>query len=229
MNIIEQFERNIGAINLSEQEILSKKKVLIAGCGGLGGYAAEYLTRIGVGHIGLLDADIFSLSNLNRQLLSLMGNIGYCKAEEAKKRLLDIRSDISVNIYNVYLNEENSPDILRNYDVIIDAFDNFKSRLILEKTAAVLGIPLVFGAVQEWSAQVSVIYPGDFLLSRLCPEKEDNASPSVLSFTPALCAAIEAAEAVKILLDKDDILRKKLLIADLKYASFDIIDLSDNN
>ena len=224
----EPFTRNIGAISPLEQEQLLQKKVLIAGCGGLGGYAAEYLARLGIGHIGLLDGDIFTPSNLNRQLLSLIENIGQSKAEETKSRLLKIRSDIAVNVFNLYLNEENAKDILKGHDIIIDAFDNFKSRLILEKNACALGIPMIFGAVEEWSAQVSVIYPGDFLLSKLYKEEEGDVSPSVLSFTPALCAAIEAAEAIKVLLKKDNVLRRKLLIADLKYGSFDILDLDDN-
>ena len=221
----ERYERNIGAITQTEQDLLAKKRVLIAGCGGLGAYAAEALARIGLGYLTLIDGDVFVPSNLNRQLNSLESNLGKSKALEAKKRLGQVRTDLSVEAIQIFLNEENASDLLKGHDLIIDALDNVKSRLLIEKTASGLGIPLVHGAVEGWNLQVSVIFPGDLTLSMLYPEDYEPPRPSILPFAPAVCANIQAAEAVKVMLNKDCILRKKLLVIDMRDNSFEIIEL----
>ena len=220
-----RYERNIGTITEAEQEILCKSSVIIAGCGGLGGYAAEFLSRLGIGKISLVDGDVFNVANLNRQLNSLEENIGAFKAEETKNRLLRINSSLSVFAHNEYLSEENAEEILKNHDIIIDALDNVNSRLLLEKWAAFLGIPLVHGAVKEWYVQVSVIYPGDNSLSLLYKGRGEE-SVSIPSFTPAFCASIQVSQAVKVLLKKDNIYRNKLFTANLLDGSFDIISLN---
>ena len=235
MGIEERFERNIGALTREEQELLSSKKAAIIGCGGLGCYSAEFLARLGIGHLTLVDGDVFSASNLNRQLNALETSLGKSKASIAKERLSLINPGLSVKTAETFLTDENAQEILKGHDVIIDALDNVKTRLLIEKTASKLGIPLIHGAVEEWSAQVCTVFPGDFTLSMLYPEGasgpvQDNTNPkpvkiSVLAFTPAFCASIQAAEAVKVLLGKENILRKKLLTASLKENTFDIIDL----
>jgi len=99
----DRYERNIGAITQAEQETLLTKRAAITGCGGLGCYAAEFLARIGVGHITIIDGDIFSGSNLNRQLNARETNLGKSKASETKKRLLEIRGDLSFDAVDVFL------------------------------------------------------------------------------------------------------------------------------
>jgi molybdopterin/thiamine biosynthesis adenylyltransferase len=221
----DRYTRNIGALTETEQELLLTKRAAIAGCGGLGCYAVENLARIGLGHLTLIDGDTFAPQNLNRQLYSLETNIGKSKAAEAKKRLGEVRADLSVQVFDVFLNEENAAELLKGHDVIIDALDNVKTRLLLEKAANELRIPLVHGAVEQWSAQVCVVYPGDFTLSSLYEANREFERPSVLSFAPAFCATLQAAEAVKVKLNKESVLRKKLFTADLKNCTFDIVEL----
>jgi molybdopterin/thiamine biosynthesis adenylyltransferase len=219
------FERNIGSITRAEQELLLAKKAAVVGCGGLGCYSAEFLARLGIGHLTLIDGDTFAASNLNRQLYSLETNLGGKKAQAAKERLLQVRAGLSVNALDTTLNNENAIDLLKGHDVIIDALDNVKTRLIIEKAADSLGIPLIHGAVEEWNAQVCTVYPGDFTLSMLYSSDREFGKPSVLSFTPAFCASLQAAEAVKVLLYRGNTLRKKLLTASLRENTFDIIEL----
>jgi len=221
----DRYERNIGALTQEEQELLSTKRAAIIGCGGLGCYSAEFLTRLGLGHLTLIDGDTFVESNLNRQLNSMAINLGMNKALETKRVLLMVRMDLSLKAIAAFLDNDNAVELLKGHDVIVDALDNVKTRLIAEKAANTLGIPLVHGAVKEWGAQVCTVFPGDFTLSMLYQTDSEFEKPSVLSFTPAFCASIQAAEAVKVLLGKKDILRKKFLTADLKNNTFDIIDL----
>jgi molybdopterin/thiamine biosynthesis adenylyltransferase len=221
----DRYERNIGALTREEQELLNTKRAAIIGCGGLGCYSAEFLTRLGLGHLTLIDGDTFAESNLNRQLNSMAINIGMNKALETKRVLLMVRIDLSIKAIDTFLDDKNALELLKGHDVIIDALDNVKTRLIVEKAANTLGIPLVHGAVKEWSAQVCTVFPGDFTLSLLYQSDSEFDKPSVLSFTPAFCASIQASEAAKILLGRKDILRKKFLTADLRDNTFDIIDL----
>ena len=221
----ERYERNIGAITQAEQELLLTKKAAVVGCGGLGGYIIEFLPRIGLGHLTLIDGDVFAASNLNRQLISLETNLGKNKTAEAKKRAKEIRSDLSIEVFDSFLDDKNAREILKGHDVIIDALDNIKTRLLIEKTADALGVPLVHGAVEAWRAQISTVFPGDFTLSLLYPANREFEKPSVLPFAPALCASLQVSETVKVLLNKENILRKKLLTVDMKNCSFDIIDL----
>ena len=221
----ERYERNIGAITQAEQELLKIKRVAIIGCGGLGCYIAELLARLGLGHLTLVDGDVYAASNLNRQLYSLETNLGINKTSETRERLLKIRSDLSIKTFDIILNEENSRTILKDHDLIIDALDNVKTRLLVEKIANELGTVLVHGAVKEWFAQISTVFPGDFTLSTLYQSDLELERPSVLAFTPAFCATIQVSEALKVLLNKDNLLRRKLFFADLRNGSFEIIDL----
>ena len=204
---------------------MQAKRAVVIGCGGLGGYIAEFLVRLGLGHLTLIDGDVFAASNLNRQLNSLETNLGKSKVSETAKRLLQVRADLSVEAVDAFLTAENAGGLLKGHDVILDALDNVKTRLLVEKTADALGIPLVHGAVKEWSAQVAVVFPGDFTLSTLYATDGEFERPSVLSFTPAFCASLQAAEAVKVLLGRGNVLRKKLLSVDLLNNSYELIEL----
>jgi len=200
---------------------LSQKRVFVAGCGGLGGYAVEMLSRAGVLHISVADGDVFSRSNLNRQLLCTEATIGASKAACAAVRAGEINPAVQVRVHPAYINEENAEGLLRDHDAVIDALDNVPSRLLLERCAETLDIPLIHGAVREWFAQIAVIMPGDRILAKLYGEAA-AATPSVPPFTPALCAALQVSETIKLLCGRDSPAKRRLLI-------FDLLDYSVNN
>lgn len=222
-----RYERNLGAITREEQALLQRKRVCIVGCGGLGGYLAEYLARIGVGSLTVIDGDRFDRTNLNRQLLATEDNMGLSKAAEAQKRIGRIRSDLAVTAVEQFLTDENAAALLAGHDLVLDALDNIPHRLMLQRTCADLGIPLVHGAVEGWFGQVTTIFPGDNSLSRLYPGCSEETAPerfsSTLSFAPACIASVQAAEAVKVLLGKEPSLRGKVLFADLLQNRFDVM------
>ena len=221
----ERYTRNIPAISVQEQSILHKKKVLVAGCGGLGGNIIENLLRLGIGEITAVDGDSFQSSNLNRQLLSSETAIGTSKAVAAQMRAAQVNSGIVLHAKEVYLDENNADELLKGQDLVIDALDNIHSRLILEDACAKAGIPLIHGAICGWQAQISTVLPGSNILHELyagCPEATDK---STLAFTPALCAAVQVSEALKLLCGHSGDLENKLAVIDLRYMDWNIISL----
>ena len=212
--IEERYAKTLGALTEDEITALHTRRVCVVGCGGLGGYAAEMLARTGVLNISVIDGDIFSQSNLNRQLLCTGETIGALKADCTARRVREINPAVTVRAHTVFLNEENAAELLRDHDAIIDALDNVPSRLLLEQYAETLNIPLIHGAVREWFAQIAVIMPGDRILGKLY-NTSTPPSPSVPPFTPALCAALQVSETIKLLCGRESPARGKLLFFDL--------------
>lgn len=219
----ERYSRNIPAISAEEQAVLSRKRVLVAGCGGLGGYLIEYLARMGVGEITAVDGDVFELSNLNRQLLSAQALLGTSKARAARERVRAVNPAVTVRAVEAFLDGENSDALVQGKDLVLDALDNIPVRLVLEDACARQGVTIVHGAIQGWSAQVAVVPPGSGALRRLYGRAATPAEKTSLPFTPAFCAAIQAAEAVKLLCGRAPALEERLLLADLLRMDWDLL------
>lgn len=225
---MQRYARNMKTLSPEENNSLKDFKACVVGCGGLGGYIIEELGRIGIGSITAVDGDVFEESNLNRQLLSSVENLGNSKAEAAVVRMRKVNPLIKVNPVCKRLDTENGPDIIAGHDIILDALDNIESRLTLESLAERAGIPLVHGAIAGWFGQVTTILPGDRTLSLLYPADESRGIEKELgnpSFTPALVASIQVAEAIKLLINRGEALRRKLLIINLLEQEYEVIEL----
>lgn len=225
---MERYIRNEKMLNPAENKRLRTFRIAVVGCGGLGGYLIEMLARLGIGHLTLIDGDVFEPSNLNRQLLSTPENMGEPKAREAKRRVKEINPEINTEAIYEFLTKENADRILSGHDLICDALDNVKSRRIVEKAAETLNTPLVFGAIAGWYAQVCTIMPGDRMMEKLYPEDVNKGAESHLgnpSFTPALAASIQVAEAIKVLLNKGTLLRGKILSINLLDHEYQVIEI----
>ena len=197
-----RYERNIPALSEAECRSLQDKRVLVVGCGGLGGHLIDMLTRIGVGSLRVVDGDVFEPSNLNRQLLSEVPLLGVSKAKAAAARISRVNPDVELEAIDAFLTEANAGRLLSGCDAVLDGLDNIESRRILAKECARAGIPYVYGAVSGWVAQAAVSMPGDGLVETLYPEGAVLKNKSVLSFTPALCASMQVALCVKLLLGR---------------------------
>ena len=197
-----RYERNIPALSEAECRSLQDKRVLVVGCGGLGGHLIDMLTRIGVGSLRVVDGDVFEPSNLNRQLLSEVPLLGVSKAKAAAARISRVNPDVELEAIDAFLTEANAGRLLSGCDAVLDGLDNIESRRILAKECARAGIPYVYGAVSGWVAQAAVSMPGDGLVEKLYPEGAVLKNKSVLSFTPALCASMQVALCVKLLLGR---------------------------
>ena len=194
-----RYQRNIPALTAEECAILRQKRVLVVGCGGLGGHILDQLARIGIGAVRMVDGDVFEASNLNRQLLSRMSLLGCSKAKAAAEHLRQVNPDVSVEAVEAFMNGGNAPDLIAGCDVVMDALDNIPSRRILAAACERAGIPYIYGAIQGWVAQAAVSMPGEDLIGKLFPEEVEIRDKSVLSFTPALCASMQASLCVKLL------------------------------
>lgn len=208
--------RNIPAITEKEQERLQAARVFIAGCGGIGGYCLEFLARLGVGSLTAADGDCFEPSNLNRQLLATADTLGKNKAEAAAERVRKICPETEIRALPMMLGRENAEELLGNAELAIDALDNAESRLILAGACRKMGIPLIHGAVQGWRAQIAVCLPCSRILEQLYGDAAPAEDKSCLSFTPALCAALECAEAVKLLCGRETQAESRLITVDLE-------------
>lgn len=160
MDMYQRYSRNLPALSRQEQELLHKKRVLVAGCGGLGGYITENLLRLGIGHITAVDGDSLDVSNLNRQLLATEATIGKSKAEAAKERAALVNPSVEFMAIGKYITTENAADTIAGHNIVIDALDSVSARLLLEDACAQADIPLIHGAVCGWCCQYGVSMPG---------------------------------------------------------------------
>lgn len=206
---------NIPSISENEQQMLLNSRVFVAGCGGLGGSICEHLARLGVGAVSAADDDCFQASNINRQLGADISSLGQSKVLIARERAMSIAPDMRFEALSVRLNDDNAQSLIHGHDLVFDALDSIASRLALERACAELGIPLIHGAVSGWTLQAAVVPPGGFMLRRIYENAKEPNTSSVLSFTPACCAAIQCAQATALLTGRDCELYGKLLCADL--------------
>ena len=194
-----RYIRNVPALSEAECALLRAKTICVVGCGGLGGHIIEQLARTGIGEIRCVDGDHFEETNLNRQIFSAEELIGQSKAEAAAARVNAINSGVNVRPYCTYLSEENAVEIISGCDAVLGGLDNIPTRKILARACAEEGIPYIYGAISGWVAQAGISMPGDGMIDRLYPKDTPLKDKSVLSFTPALCASIQAALCVKLL------------------------------
>lgn len=225
----ERYVKNSNSITKEEMELILTSKVCIIGCGGLGGFIIEILSRVGVGNLVLVDGDTFHESNLNRQLMCTESNIGKSKAQESALRVALINSDIQTTLFDTYLDENNSDQILRGCHVAVDALDNVNSRLILEAACEKSKIPLVHGAIGGWYGHVSTVMPGSKILSKIYSNHDQDGEEKVLGnppFTPSIIASIQASEVVKLLIGRKSQLENNMLSVDLLNNDYEIIEMA---
>ncbi|MCH7928339.1 MAG: molybdopterin-synthase adenylyltransferase MoeB, partial [Candidatus Dadabacteria bacterium] len=215
-------------VGVEGQEKLINSKVLCIGAGGLGSPLALYLAAAGVGNLGILDFDVVDFSNLQRQIIHSEMNVGTLKVDSAKERLEELNSDINITTYNERLTSENAMEIFKGYDLVIDGTDNFATRYLVNDTCVLLGIPNVYGSIFRFEGQVSVFDAKRGPCYRcLYPEPPPPglvpscAEGGVLGVLPGIIGTMQAAEAIKIIIEKGTPLIGKLLFLDVMDMKID--------
>ncbi len=200
------------------QDKLSNAKVLVIGAGGLGCPVLQYLAAAGIGTLGVMDFDIVSESNLQRQILFGTSTLGLNKTIAAKERLEDLNNTITINAYPKRLTTKNALEIFKNYDIIVDGTDNFETRYLVNDATILTNKPLVYGGIYKFEGQVSVFNynngPSYRCLFPTPPEAGTIPNCSeigVLGVLPGIIGTMQANEVIKIILELGNILSGKVL------------------
>lgn len=201
------------------QEKLKAAKVLVIGAGGLGCPVLQYLTAAGVGNIGIIDFDVVDESNLQRQILFTITDVGVNKALAAKNRLEKLNQYVNFDVYQEKLTTTNVIELFKQYDIIVDGTDNFSTRYLVNDACIKTNKPLVYGAIFKFEGQVSVFNYNDGPSYRcLFPEAPEVGSvPScsdvgVIGVLPGLIGTQQANEVIKIILNIGEVLSGKLVV-----------------
>jgi sulfur-carrier protein adenylyltransferase/sulfurtransferase len=205
------------------QEKLRRAAVLVVGCGGLGVPVMTYLAAAGVGCVGLVDSDRLEASNLHRQTLYSLADVGRSKVELAATRLLALNPEVEVRTHAVRLDAACAAEIIQPYSLVIDCTDNFATKFLLNDTCVRLGKPIIFSSVYQYEGQLQVVRPerGGACLRCVWPEATRDglvgncAEAGVLGPVPGTFGSLQALEALKLLLDLPGQLAEELLMLDL--------------
>lgn len=225
--------KEVGGIG---QQKLLEAKVLLVGAGGLGSPCAYYLAAAGVGNIGIIDADVVELSNLQRQILHKTSDIGRLKVDSAKETMVSLNPGVSVNTYPERLTTENILPIFADYEIIVDGSDNFPTRYLINDACVMLGKPNVHGSIFRFEGQATVFKPPEGPCYRcLYPEPPPaDMVPScqeagVLGVLPGIIGTIQAIETIKLIVGKGEPLVGRLLLFDALTMDFREVRLKKDN
>ena len=233
----EIISRQMSVVTRSEQQRFKDSKITVIGCGGIGGETIEMLARMGIGELVLVDEDAFDLSNLNRQTLASLADVGLDKSAVAKEKVRLINPYVKVTNYSEHVDGSNIDKIIGDSDIVIDALDNVLTRVIVSRKAKEKGIPYIHGAIHGTLGQITVFLPENdktyeemFNLPSQGKElTEDTIDalkhvtsgvPPVIGPTPNLIGCLEAMEAFKVITGVG-----KVTVAP-KILTFDLLDLN---
>ena len=225
----ERYKRNLGTAGWEGQVRLLEACVAIVGVGGLGGWIAEGLARMGVGRLLLVDGDRFSEDNLNRQLGCTEETLGRRKVDVLAARLATVNSAVDVVPHAAFLDEANAASLLEGAQVVVDALDTLTARFVLHRVASGLDLPLVHGAIGGYTGQVMTLLPGDpglrALYGDIVPERGVETVLGNPSATPMMIAAWQIQEVVKLIVGRGQLIRGRLLLLDAESGSASEIEL----
>jgi adenylyltransferase/sulfurtransferase len=211
----------IPGFGVEGQVKLKAARVVIVGAGGLGCPAATYLTAAGVGEIRMVDFDRVSLSNLNRQVLHWEKDIGELKIHSAANKLSSLNSNVTISANAEKVTKETVVDLVSGADVILDALDNFETRLVLNQGAVSCRIPFVYGGINGLVGMITTIIPYETAcLSCIFPHPIPQEKFAVLGTTPAVIGCLQATEAIKHIVGLGSLLTGRLLIYDGETMRF---------
>ena len=209
------------------QKKLKAARVLCVGAGGLGSPTLMYLAAAGVGTVGIVDFDVVSVSNLQRQIVHGTPDVGRSKLESAKDRLRQLNPDVRVVLHEVALTSANALSILQDYDIVVDGTDNFPARYLVNDACVLLGKPNVYGAIFRFEGQASVFaMPGAPCYRCVFPEPPPPglvpscAEAGVFGVLPGVIGTIQATEVIKIVLGIGETLAGRLLTYDALHLRF---------
>lgn len=221
-------------VNEAGQEKLLQSSVLIIGAGGLGSPNAMYLAAVGIGKIGILDFDIVEISNLQRQIIHTTEEISNPKTRSAKIRMNAINPEVQVHTYFEKFTSLNALDIIKDYDFVIDATDNFAAKFLINDACILGNKPYSHAGIMKYRGQTMTVLPHKTACFACAfdtpPPTELNPKfrAGLFGVVPGLIGCIQATETIKYLLGIGDLLTNNLLMVDAKTMDFRKIQVSKN-
>lgn len=222
-------------IGISGQEKIKRAKVLVVGAGGLGCPVLQYLAAAGVGKIAIAEFDTVDEANLQRQVLYGSGDLGKLKSIIAVTRIELLNNLIETEKINLRIDASNSLQVLKDYDIIVDATDNFKTRYIINDSCVILNKPMVHGAVYKYEGEVSVFnHQGGPTYRCYNPQINDKnfknphpAEVGILGVLPGITGTFMANEVLKIITETGNLLSGKVLIFNIYSYAFKILEIQN--
>ena len=232
----ERYKRHIvlDGVGAEGQERLLAASVLIVGAGGLGSPIALYLTAAGIGRIGIIDADNVDVSNLQRQVIHFTDDRGKSKVESAKEKMTAINPDITVDAINGFFCKENAEKLIKQYDFIVDATDNFAAKFLINDVCVAAGKPFSHGSLLRFGGQVFTYVPGSACYRCLFGnEPEAGSMPNsndagILGAVAGMVGTIQATEVLKYFTQCGSLLTNRLLCIDALTMNFNSIAFCRN-
>jgi sulfur-carrier protein adenylyltransferase/sulfurtransferase len=230
----------ISEIGIAGQEKLKKSRVLVVGAGGLGCPVLQYLTAAGIGKIGIAEFDMVDESNLQRQVLYGSNDVGKLKSIFAKNRLEHLNSFVDIELFNLRIDSSNSLKTIENFDIVVDATDNFEARYIINDSCVIMGKPMVHGSIYKFEGMVSVFnYKGGptYRCFNPSPRDKKNKNPvpaqvGLFGVLPGMTGTLMANEVIKIITETGEVLSGKVLLFNIQnntFNTFSVISIPENH
>ena len=216
------------------QATLLDSSVLVVGAGGLGAPVIQYLAAAGIGRLGIADADVVERSNLQRQVIHRDDDIGRSKVESAAAFVAGLNPDVTVDRHDLRVGPENVTDLVTDYDVVVDASDNFPTRFLLNDACVLTDTPLSHGAIYQFEGQVTTLTGGQPCYRCLFPEAPpegavpDCATAGVLGVLPGVVGGFQGTEVIKHLLGHGEPLYGELLVYDATDLTIERLPIQAN-
>lgn len=234
---LKRYDRNIllPGVGASGQEKLLGAGVLLVGTGGLGSPAAFYLAAAGIGRIGLIDDDVVSLSNLQRQILHATEDLDRPKVVSAGEKLKALNPDLRLKVYKKHFEQGMAEELIAGYDFVIDCTDNFEARYTISSACNKLNKPFVYGGVLAWAGQAFTVMPGKGPCFRCVfpveppPDAPTTSKVGILGAVAGIIGVIQAAEAIRFILGTGELLVGRILIYDCLTARFYEVPIEKND
>jgi len=224
----------LDGFGLEGQQRLLDARVLIVGMGGLGSPIALYLVAAGVGTLGLVDGDTVSLTNLQRQIIHGTPDVGRSKVDSAAESIIRVNPEVKVVKHELFLNEDNALDIIRDYDFVVEGSDNFSAKYLVNDACVMLGKPFCIGGINRYAGQVMTHRPGTACYRCLFPEPparedvETCAMVGVLGTIAGMLGTIQATEVVKCIVGVGEPLYNQLLTFDALSMQWNKLSFQHN-
>ncbi|OGX37211.1 MAG: adenylyltransferase [Omnitrophica WOR_2 bacterium RIFCSPHIGHO2_02_FULL_50_17] len=233
---LERYSRHIilQDVGVEGQHKIREGKVLIVGAGGLGAPAALYLAAAGVGTLGLVDADAVELSNLQRQVIHFTPDVGKLKVISAREKIQAVNPDVQVIVYHKRAVAANIAEMVKDYDFILDGTDNFPAKFLINDACVLARKPFSHGGILRFDGQTMTYVPGSACYRCVFENPPPlNAVPScsqagILGAVAGMLGTIQAAEALKYLIGKGELLTNRLLIFNALSMSFRTVAIKKN-